>query len=184
MDWQVTTGPTIEPVTLAEAKLHLRVDVADDDTLITSLIKAARESCEMTEGRAYLEQSITAKLDVFEDLILLPRPPLISITSIKYLDLDGVQQTLATSYYDTDIISEPGIITLAYNQNWPNTRDVHHAIEIIYKAGYGSAVAAVPERVKSAMKLLLTYFYENRQPSDIDDFTAVQSLLNDRIFFS
>ena len=163
MDWLVTTEPATEPVTLAEAKLHLRVDGSDDDDLITELIKSARRFCEKFQNRAFITQTITAKMDEFSDPIVLPMPRLISVTSVKYYDEDGVQQTLASSYYDVDTTSEPGKITLAYNQSWPTIRGIHHSVEVIYTAGYGAAASNVPEEVKSAMKLLLGHLYEHRE---------------------
>jgi len=187
MDWKVSTAPTIEPVTLTEAKLHLRIDGTDDDDLITSLIKVAREWCEGFQNRAFIEQSITARLDAFSNTIALPRPPLISVTTIKYYDTAGDQQTLSDSYYDVDTTSEPGLITLAYNQSWPAVRDIHHCIEIIYKAGYGATAATVPESVKAAIKLLVSHLYEHREAmSEIalkEVPMAVKSLLSmDRTF--
>ena len=187
MDWKVTTAPAIEPITLTEAKLHLRVDGTDDDALITSLLKSAREWCELYQSRAYIEQSITAKLDCFADTIVMPMTPLISVTSIKYIDTNGIQQTLAASYYNVDTTSEPGKITLAYNMSWPTIRDQHHAIEIIYKAGYGDEVGDVPEKIKAAIKLLLGHLYEHRE--DVSTLKhesvpfGVKSLLGiDRVF--
>lgn len=163
MDWKVSTAPSIEPVTLAEAKLHLRVDSTSDNDLITELISTTRQWCEGYQNRAYIEQSITAKLDSFSDIMSLPMPPLISVTSIKYYDTNGDQQTLSSSYYDVDTTSEPGLITLAYNQTWPTVRGIHHAIEIIYKAGYGDEASDVPEHIKSVIKLLVGHFYEHRE---------------------
>lgn len=187
MDWKVTTAPTTEPVSLIEAKLHLRVVDNSSDTLITSLIKVAREWCEGFQNRAFIQQTITAKLDEFSDTIELPMPPLISVTSIKYYDTAGNQQTLSTSYYNVDTTSEPGLVTLAYNQSWPTVRSVHHTIEIIYKAGYGDAASAVPERVKQAIKLLVGHLYEHRET--VSELTlkevplAAKSLLSiDRVF--
>ncbi len=163
MDWKVTTAPAIEPVTLAEAKLHLRVDADDDDALITSLIVAARIWCEGFQNRAFITQTITGYLDRFANSISLPQPPLISVESIKYFDTGGDQQTLSDSIYDVDTTSEPGLITLAFNQSWPAIRSVHHSVEIIFKAGYGDAGSDVPDTVKSAMKLLIGHLYEHRE---------------------
>jgi len=189
MDWKVTTQPAIEPVTLAEAKLQCKVDtdLVEDDDLITSKMKAARQWCEFFQNRAYIEQSITAKFDAFlGDTIILPMPPLISVTSVKYLDGNGTQQTLDPSYYDVDTTSEPGRITLGYNDTWPTTRDQHHAIEIIFKAGYGATAASVPELTKSAILLLTEHLYENRSATSEEALKeiplGVKNLLLDRNF--
>lgn len=162
MAWKVTTTPSVEPVTLAEAKLNSRVDLTDEDDLITSLIKVAREWCERFQNRAYITQSITLTLDEFPDVFELPMPPLQSVTSIKYIDTDGIQQTLDSSVYDVDAQSEPGRIALAYAQSWPGIRGDINSVEVIYVAGYGDTADDVPERVKSAIKLLVEHLYVNR----------------------
>jgi len=136
MDWKVKSPPTVEPLSLTEAKLHLRVDHTNDDALIPTLIKVAREWCEGFQNRAFVQQTIEAKRDNFETTMLLPIPPLKEVSSIQYVDANGDTQTLGTSVYDVDTISEPGLITLAYNQSWPVYRSIHHAITITYKTGY------------------------------------------------
>ncbi|MBN1807189.1 MAG: phage head-tail connector protein [Sedimentisphaerales bacterium] len=163
MAWKVTTPPSVEPVTLNEAKLHLRVDHTDEDALITSLIKVAREWCENFQNRAYITQTITLTLDEFPDVFTVPRPPLQSVTSIKYIDTDGVQQTLSSGIYDVDSQSEPGRIALAYGQSWPGIRGDINSVEVVYVAGYGDTADNVPERVKAAIKLLAGHLYEHRE---------------------
>jgi uncharacterized phiE125 gp8 family phage protein len=162
MAWKVTAPPAEEPITLTEAKLHLRVDHSDDDTLITSQIKTAREYCEDFQNRAFITQTIKLTLDEFPDVIYVPRPPLISATSIKYIDVNGQQQTLNSSVYKVDTESEPARIVPAFNQCWPGLRGDINSVEVIYQAGYGGA-AAVSGKVKDAMKLFLTHLYEHRE---------------------
>ncbi len=163
MAWRVSTAPDDEPVSLAEAKLHLRVDMTDDDDLITGLITAAREWSEGYQNRAYITQTITLTLDEFPETFELPQAPLISVTSIKYIDTAGVQQTLSTDVYDVDTESEPGRVALAYSQCWPTIRGDINSVEVIFQAGYGDAGADVPASVKSAMKLLIGHLYEHRE---------------------
>jgi len=184
-DWYVSTAPTEEPVTLIEAKNHLRVDHGDDDSLISALLQAAREWCEGYQGRAYMQRTITLKLDTFYDMLELPDPPLVSVTSVQYVDTDGNTQTLGSTYYTVDTTSEPGRIHLAYNQTWPQHRDIPHAVTITFVAGYSSR-AAVPARFKAAIKLLLGHLYEHREV--VTELAlkkvpmAVESLLNiDRV---
>jgi uncharacterized phiE125 gp8 family phage protein len=185
--WQITTEPTIEPITLTEAKLHLRVDGTDDDALITSLIKAARQLCEEYQNRAYITQTITWKLDGFPCEFTVPRPKLQSVTSIKYIDANGTQQTLVSSIYDVDIYSEPARIVLAYGQVWPLLRGDINSVEVIFKAGYGDTADKVPDRIKAAIKLLIGHLYEHRE--DVSTLKhesvpfGVTSLLSvDRVF--
>ena len=132
---KVTTEPTVEPVSLTEAKLHLRVDGSDDDVLITGLIQAARQFCENHEAKSYCVKTYTLKMDALKD-VCLPYPPLIKVDSVTYLDDDGDTQTLSTDVYDVDAHSEPGRVYLAYNQNWPTTRAETNAVSVVYKAGH------------------------------------------------
>jgi len=146
MDFQITTQPASEPISLAQAKLHLRLDTTEigttEDQLLRSYIASARSFCEQYQNRAYIYQTITAKRDDFKAAMQLPRPPLISVDSISYLDNNGDSQTLATSYYDVDTTTQPGKITLAYGQTWPSLRGDHHGVTITYKAGYVSEFTA------------------------------------------
>jgi len=138
MQWQVTTKPTTEPVTLDEVKLNSRIEIDADDDLLTSLIQTSREFCEQYQNKAYATQTITAKMDSFcSSEIELPCPPLVSVTSIKYYDISGVEQTVSTTVYDIDTTSEPGKIFLKYNQTWPSDcRGHHNDVTIVYIAGY------------------------------------------------
>ena len=179
---QLVTGPSVEPVSLSEAKLHLRVDVSDDDTLITSLIKSARLWCETQCGRAFVSQQLRMSLDCFPagdgdfyDIetaillargcrILLPRPNLISVDSIAYTDSDGTPRTLSVSDYQVDLADEPGAVEPAVGGYWPATQyGKVNAVQITYTAGYGPAASDVDERAKIAIKLLVAHWYENRE---------------------
>ena len=94
--WKVSTAPSSEPITLAEAKLYLRVDTTADDALITALITAARETVERYTSRALVTQTITQVLDCFPGFgFRLAVHPVQSITSITYKDSNGSDQTLA-----------------------------------------------------------------------------------------
>jgi len=142
MKYRITTPATTDPVSLTEAKLHLRVDSTADDELIRNLIHAATVWCERYEGRAYCVQTITAKLDNWQDEIVLPVAPLLQVESVSYLDAEGDTQTLATTYYDVDAHREPGRITLAYQQSWPALYPVPDAVTIVYKVGYATSFTA------------------------------------------
>ncbi len=187
---KVTVPPTAEPITLEEAKAQCKVDIADDDALITSLITAARVYCEKIGWRAYLTQTIQLWIDEWPSSgrISLPKPPLQSVTSIKYYDTADVEATLGTDVYAVDTISEPGLAWLKYNQTWPTTllRE-HHGICVTYVAGWTYA-ANVPQSEKQAMLLLVGHWYENREATTVGvvsrpiDF-AVRALLGlDRAF--
>ncbi len=170
------------------------VHTGGDNELILSLIIAARQYCEMFSRRAYITQTITGKLDRFanppfhfRNMIILPNPDLQTVSSVKYIDIAGVQQTLDASVYDVDTTSTPGRITLAYNQSWPSIRGEHHAVEIIFVTGYGDAATDVPDRIIAAIKLMAAHLYENREATsgfNVNELPlAVESLLSmDRVF--
>lgn len=133
----ISTQPVVEPIALNEAKLHLRIDANAEDEYVTSLIQAARQWCEGYEGQAYMMRTIKVYLDSFAE-ISLPFFPLVSVSSIQYVDSDGNTQTLSSSYYTVDTDSTPGRVYLAYNQTWPTIRDVKKAVTITCNVGYAT----------------------------------------------
>lgn len=161
-----TVEPGAEPLTLAEAKLHLKVTFTDDDALITSLIVAVRQAVEAITLRSLITQTWELTLDRFPcysyEPISIPRPRLQSVTSISYTDLSGITQVWDPIKYVVDIKSEPGRIVPAYGEIYPSTRDVLNAVTVLFVAGYGNA-ATVPENIKSAMKLMIGHLYEHRE---------------------
>lgn len=158
----IITAPTEEPVTLAEAKLHCKVDGTDDDTLLTALIVAARQQAEHRLGRALCTQTLEKVLDIFPDGIKLPMPPAVSVTSVKYLDADGTEQTLSGASYTLDKDSAPGWLVPAYGLSWPDTRAVPNAVRVRYVAGYGAATA-VPQSIKAWMLMAISTMYGQRE---------------------
>lgn len=162
---KVKTLPAMEPVSLAEIKAHLRVIGTDEDGTISAYLQTAHEMCELESRRAFITQTLTLSLEMWPiyDRILLPRPPLQSITSVTYVDYANVTHTMPASDYLADTSSEPGRLILAYDKSWPTaTLRPGPAITITFVAGYGNA-AAVPARYKQAIRLLTGHFYENRE---------------------
>lgn len=168
-----TTEPTEEPVTLEEAKRHLRVDLdlTDDDLQIETMIQAAREEAEQFLRGSIMPQTWTGYLDRFPayDEIPLPFPPLVSVAFVKYVDLDGVTQTLSPSIYEVD---KPGRrIFLRHNQSWPSVRCQRNAVTIEFETGYADA-ASVPAKIKQAMLLMIGEMYEYREESVVGTVVA------------
>lgn len=163
---KLVTPPTIEPVTLDEAKLHLKVDGADDDNSILGLITAAREYCEGFQNRAYITQTWQLWLDSWPNgsVIPIPRPPLQSVASVLYYGADGAEYTMAAAEYFVDDKSEPGRLALNYYKTWPAvTLWPANGVCVEFTAGYGDGAEAVPQKVKQAMLLLIGQWYENRE---------------------
>lgn len=167
MALKLITPPAEEPITLQEAKLHLRVDSNDDDTLITSLITSAREYCEDFLNRALITQTWDLTLDDWpdEDYIKVPLPPLQSVTSVTYYDTDNNATVMDAADYFVDDQSEPGRVHLAYGESWPSTTlRPANGVVVRFVAGYGNA-ANVPQKIKQAMLMLIGHWYENREAS-------------------
>lgn len=167
---RIVTAPAAEPLTLAQAKEHLRFTSTDEDALILGLIIAARVRAETITRRALVTQTWEYSLDEFprcEGVIEMPRPILQSVTSITYIDEAGDSQTLSSSLYQADLKSEPGRIVPAYGQAWPATRDGYlNPVTIRFVAGYGLA-AAVPQPIKQAMLLMIGHWFYNREDTVI-----------------
>lgn len=164
MGIRITVAPTVEPVTLAEAKLHLRVDVADDDALITRLISAAREQCEQELDRAVAPQTVQLLLDAFPaGAILLPKGPVTAITSVQYVDTAGATQTIGSSNYALDDAQVDAWLLPAYGYDWPATRDEANAVRVTYTAGWATCPAAVRQWILLAVGTM----YASRE-ADVD----------------
>lgn len=184
-------APTLEPVTLAEMRAHLRLDSHDENEYVGTLLQAGREYLETQTGRSFVQQTWKLLMDDFPDaeVIRPPRPPLLAVSSITYVDVDGDTQTWDSEEYEVDRYTEPGRIYLAYGESYPTARDIENAVCVTYTAGYGepdgtaaASQAAVPESIKHALKMLVSHWYENREPvitgsSPASLPLAVQSLI-------
>ncbi len=176
--WRMTplaASPDKEPVmSLAEARQHLRVDAFGspmpahpDDTLIQSYVLAAVNEIDGDDGwlgRALVTQTWRLDIDYFPACpILLPLPPFQSLTSITYIDSDGVEQTLASSAYRVVASgSDPAQVEPAYGTSWPATRNQSAAVSITYVCGYGDPTD-VPELIRNYIRVRLGQFYEQRE---------------------
>lgn len=165
----IVTAPATEPISVSEAKAHMRIDSTADDNYITALITAVRIVTENLTGRSLVTTTWDYFLSDFPcgDEILLRRPKLQSVTSLKYKDTDGIETTWGASNYIVDGNSDPGRIVLTYGNTWPSLALYpSNPISIRYVSGYGAATA-VPQPLKNAMFFLVAHLYEVRQPVDI-----------------
>lgn len=156
----VAVGASVFGVTIQKIQPY-----ASDDTLLTALIQAAREYVEGYQNRALCTQTLELVLDSWpvRDSIEIPKPPLQSVTSIKYKDSAGTESTWADTNYIVDPDSFLGRVVLADGISWP-TATLYPAggIRIQFVAGYGLA-ADVPQTTRQAMLLLIGHLYENRE---------------------
>lgn len=180
----IVTAPTVEPLTLSELieQLNLDDDSAQLENL-TAYLQAVRQHVERIAGVAMLTQTLEWTLDGWPSPtranpwggIRLPRPPVQSVTSVKYVDTDGVEQTWAASNYTLNTREVPARIDRAYNVSWPSIRAQPNAITIRYIAGYTSA-GLIPADLRAALRLAVGSLYEYREDL-LADAPAVSGLL-------
>ncbi len=160
------TDATVEPITLAEAKMWTRIDIPDEDTFFEQIcIPAARQEAERRMNRTILTTTWLLQLDAFPDCscIRVHWPLLQSVTHVKYIDPTGAQLTLDPATYVLDKTSEPGRLCLAPGASWPATQaDRINAVEVEYKAGW-EAAAKVPAVIKQWVALFAATLFNNRE---------------------
>jgi uncharacterized phiE125 gp8 family phage protein len=192
---QTITGPTVLPIGLDEIKAQLGIDddLIADDALLMAFVGAATEEAELVTGRSLISRTLAYWLDAWpvsvEDEpiregwsegvlnplagareLVLPRPPLSSVTSISTFDDDDVETVFAASNYFVDTASVPGRVVLRSGASAPVTDRVANGVKIVYAAGYGAAFGDVPEAIREGIKRTATWLYNNR--GDCDASTA------------
>lgn len=159
----VVTPPSGPVLTTAEAKLHLRVDSADENALIDAMVSAATSMAEAELRRALLTQTVALKLDCFPRCGVIELPfGATAVTGVDYVDEAGATQTLPPSDYVVDVASTPGRVVRADATTWPSTERRPHAVTVTMTCGFGNA-AAVPEDIKAWIKIQLGALYRNRE---------------------
>jgi uncharacterized phiE125 gp8 family phage protein len=199
MALKLVTAPANYPVTLAQAKAHLRAaDFTDDDVMIDALIAAAVQHCDGPKGflgRALVSQTWDLYLDAFPcrrgDAFLrlghrvhgcqieLPLPPLISVGGVFWLDSAGSEQEVDASTYNVDPYSEPGRV-VPVNGAWPIAACVPNAVRIRFTAGYVTTDSPpadnVPKPITAAMLMYIGDLYANRETMLIGQRAAAVTL--------
>ena len=169
MATKVITAPTYEPISVADVAEYLRVDsVVADQYLIASLITAARQYLEQYLNRPIATQTLEEALTGWSNPLVLDGA-LQTVTSIKYLDVNGAEQTLASGQYLVDTYAEPAQITPAYNVTFPDLYAVPNNVKVRYVAGYTSGgspnTSPLPNPLRFAMMLVIGDLYANREAS-------------------
>ncbi len=171
----ITERPEAEPLSVQQAKDWVRADNDEENTLLAALIRAAREEVERLSGYALGEQSLQLWLDAFPcaKVLPLPRPPLLTVDEITYVDRSGNVQTLAADAYEVDKDAMPGSVRVL--TEWPRTLSMQGAVRIKYTCGY----TVVPERLLLATRYLVEKWYGDRAEGVIP--SAVLSLIEPRL---
>lgn len=188
------TAPASEPVSLAEAKAHLRVDHSDDDTLISALISTARDHVERTTRLALIRQQWRIRLENFPadgaDIEIMRRP-LITTSgtyspTITYYNGIETETTITWDLDDEEFLaynSNPPILSVWGSLIWPTLTTLRpYPVEVTFYAGFGTSSADVPGPIKQAMLLLIGNWYIRREAASQDAGLpvpyAVESLLS------
>lgn len=187
MSITIIVEPTEEPITLAEAVAQVSAYGTAHDAELTSMIVAARRHVEAKLQRGLITQTRALRLDGFPRVLKLRDGLLQSVTSIAYVDTAGATQTLDVAAYQVDRYSDPPRVKPAFGSAWPPTRDQLNAVTVTYVCGYGVA-AAVPQDIKSAMKLIVGDLFNNRESSIVGasyvETPTVAALLADYVSYA
>lgn len=166
------TSPAVEPVSVSEAKQHLRVDTADDDTYIGTLITAARQWAEEYLDRTLIYTQWVMKLDAFPNEIEVPRPPMAEFgtataTTVTYtLNDSQATATLSSSQYRVDRAATPGVVRNLYGQSWPSHLADQNSVSVTWWGGYGASSSDVPAAIRHAILMHVAHLYERRLAAD------------------
>ncbi len=163
--WKVVEEPSIEPISVADVKEFARIDGNDEDSLIEDFIEVVRKSAESYLGRAFIKQKIRLVMDFWPDEVInLPRPPLLSIIKVATLDEDDTETEYSSNNYYAITESVPGKLVIKNGVTAPtNTTRYHGGYLIEYYAGYGTFDQKVPSPIRMGLKLWVASVYENRQ---------------------
>ncbi len=156
-----TVNPVVEPVTLADAKTHLRITHASEDALIAGLVAAAREEVERQTGIALIDQDWRLALDDWPaaNPVFLARHPVAQILSVTVYDADGAASLVPATDYQLDANSRPARLLFSKQ---PQPGRCMNGIEIDFRAGFGASGADVPDLLKRAILILTAHWYEFR----------------------
>ena len=162
-----TSPPATEPVSLAEAKAHLRVTHNDDDAYIAALIKTARQSIEAQTGLGLISQGWSVFLDDWPEhgVIELPLAPVLDIADIKVYGDDDTFAIIDPAHYYEDKVSRPARIILRGSRSWAAPGRVANGIEILLTIGFTS----VPEPLREAILQLVGHWHETRGDDTADE---------------
>ena len=170
------TAPTSEPISLEEARLHLRLDTSGsppshpDDSLVSNLITAVRQNAEDYAGIKIASGTFEMRADSFKDFeISLQTWPVTSVTSVSYVDLSNSTQTLASTEYTLDTYARP--VRLKATTTFPATKEVTIRFVAGCTDGQSPNPYPMPKSIKAALLLMLGHLYDNREAvSDIQSY--------------
>ena len=159
---ELVTGPTVEPVTVADLLEHSRIDSHEEDGFLKTLLADALKAVEDRTWWKLITQTWDQYFDEWDDLLVLDHQPVQSLTQITYTDAAGNSQTLSSSIYELGEWNGLGVVRRQYDQNWPTARGHEDVITVRYVCGYGDAASDVPENLRAAIRLHAHHSYKYR----------------------
>lgn len=159
----VSVQPSLEPITVEDARLHLDLDDNYYDSQLSQLITVARKRVEQDSRRSLLSQTHVLSMDIFPSsgVIELPTAPVISVTSVTYVDTNDAVQTFSDTKYSVDSNNTPSRIVINDGEDFPTVRGHYDDIKITYVAGYGTSRNDVDEVAKFAIKMMISHLFNS-----------------------
>jgi uncharacterized phiE125 gp8 family phage protein len=156
--------PALEPLDLADAKIHLRIGHSAEDDLIAALIEAARLHVECAYGLALIAQGWMLRLDRWPSCpeIDLAVWPVSAIEAVRVIGEESDAFVIDAAHYVLDASARPARLIRRPGRCWPNPATPRSGIEIGFTAGYGAAAGDVPQPIRQALRHLVAHLYENR----------------------
>ena len=156
--------PQVEPVSLAEAKAHLRVTHNEEDALIGALIASARRVAEARTGLSFITQEWISFRDGWPDdgVIAIPLAPVLSVEELAVYGEDDQKAVIEASHYVVDTASRPARLMLRGSRIWQRPGRQVNGIGIRVRAGYGTAPASVPAALRQSILMLVAHYYGAR----------------------
>jgi uncharacterized phiE125 gp8 family phage protein len=164
MSLLLNTPPAAEPLTLAEAKAHLRVNHTDDDAFISTLMTSARHQIESRTGLCLINQGWSVFADAWpaNGTIAVPLEPLQSVDEIRIHSDDNLFAVLDPAHYYVDKAEAPPRVALRHDRERPQASRIVAGIEVRVTAGYGLGPTDVPQDLKQALLLTVGAWFSNR----------------------
>lgn len=151
-------APVNELLTLDSAKSFMRILDTDSDIDIQAMINSSLEYAQNYTNRQFITATYELYTDVFKQDMQLPKNPIQSVTSVEYMDENGVYQPM-TDFY---VYGENGVSKIHF-EDMPTHKEHKNAIRITFVAGYGDNSTDVPETIKSYLRVMVSTLYENRE---------------------
>lgn len=165
MSLTVISGPDVEPIAIADARVQCRSSTAEDSLLTSICIPAARAACETAlGGTVIIRRTLEQRHRAFDTGGLrFSAGPVVSITSVTYTAIDGSSVVLDGSAYVLSEQDGRAVLLPAYGTSWPANRDVPDAVRVRFVAGLAADEATVPADLRAWLLMTVSTLYMQRE---------------------